>query len=116
MIDWDALLLSPLMDVFGEGVPSDPSTWPTYIPTSGPSFQLRGAVFDSEYIEVTTGGEGFENTSQHPVLGVRLSLFPSPPVQDDKVTIPSVGATYRVREVQPDGHGHAKLVLMGPIS
>lgn len=105
MIDWDAEVLGPVMSVFGE------DNLPTYMPVSGPSFSLLDAVFDREYLLVVTNDDGSENTTRRPVLGVRLSLFAVPPVQNDKVTIPSVGLTYIVREVQPDGHGWAKLML-----
>ena len=37
--------------------------------------------------------------------------FPAPPVQNDTLSIGSVGATYVVREVRLDGHGYAKLML-----
>lgn len=105
MIDWDAEVLGPVMGVFGE------DNLPTYMPVSGPSFSLPDAVFDREYLLVVTNDDGSENTTRRPVLGVRLSLFAAPPVQNDKVMIPSVGLTYIVREVQPDGHGWAKLML-----
>lgn len=111
-IDWDAELLGPVMGLFGEGDSADASTWPIYSPAGGAPFALAGAVFDREFLEVTTNADGSDNTSRRPVLGVRVSLFPSPPVQGDLVRIPSVGLTYIVREVQPDGHGHAKLMLM----
>lgn len=104
-IDWDAEVLGPVMGVFGE------DQLPTYTPVNGPSFALADAVFDREFQEVNLLGDGGDNTTRRPVLGVRLSLFAWPPIQGDTVYIPSVGLNYLVREVQPDGHGHAKLML-----
>jgi hypothetical protein len=50
-------------------------------------------------------------TSTQPVLGVRLSTFREPPVQDDEIYIPSITKRYLVMEVRPDSHGWAKLML-----
>lgn len=110
-IDWDAEVLNPVMSMFGEGDSADPATWPVYTPVVGAPFALADAVFDREYLSVTLFDAGSENTTAKPVLGVRLSLFAVPPRQNDKVLIPSVGITYIVKEVQPDGHGWAKLAL-----
>lgn len=112
-IDWDVLVLAPVMGVFGEGQPDDPSTWPTYTPRGQTPFQLANAVFDAEYEVVTVEADGVPTSTKRPVLGVRTALFPAGfPAQNDQVTIPSVGKTYVVSNVQPDGHGHAKLILM----
>jgi hypothetical protein len=110
-IDWDALVLTPVMAVFGEGDPADPSTLPLYTPVGRAPFRLASAVFDREYLDVTLFDDGSQNTTSRPVLGVRLALFEVPPVQNDLVLIPSVGITYIVKEVRPDGHGAAKLML-----
>ncbi|MBV8973100.1 MAG: hypothetical protein JO290_12505, partial [Sphingomonadaceae bacterium] len=76
MIDWDALVLAPVMGVFGEGVASDGTDQTViYAPASGsPPFHLAGAVFDREYQQVVLQGDGSENTTRRPVLGVRTSL------------------------------------------
>lgn len=106
-IDWDKEVLAPVMQVFGEDL------LPLYAPRDGAPFLLSCAVFDSEYLEISDmSGDTAGQSTQRPVLGVRLSLFASPPAQNDTVTIPSTGKTYVVRDVQPDGHGHAKLMLM----
>lgn len=111
-IDVDGLILGPCMGIFGEGQPSDSSTWPVYTPRGLAPFALPDAVFDSEYEDVAVNpGDGSQSTSRRPVLGVRVSLFPRSPAQNDTVFIPSAGKTYVVRDVQPDGHGHAKLML-----
>jgi hypothetical protein len=110
-IDWDADVLGPVMAVFGEGDPALSATLPIYMPQAGPSFTLADAVFDREYLDVNQFGDGGDNTSRKPILGVRLALLPTPPLQGDRVYIPSVNLTYIVREVRPDGHGHAVLSL-----
>lgn len=116
MIDWDREVLGPVMAEFGEADPTDPSnplSWPLYTPRGGAGFRLADAVFDAEYEDVDVDpGDGSQTTNRRPVLGVRLALFPVSPNQNDKVFIPSTGKIYMVRDVRPDGHGHAKLMLM----
>lgn len=105
MIDWDSLVLAPLMSIFGE------ATQATYTPKSGAgAFSIDG-VFDRAYKDLTIleGDPGFNSLG--PVLGVRLAQFASPPLQGDTVTIASVGLTYMVGNVQSDGHGWCKLRL-----
>lgn len=101
-IDWDGDVLTPLMGVFAEPV--------TYMPAAGAQYPAVG-VFDREYLDVTLLEDGSENSTRRPVLGVQLSTLSAMPVQNDKVFVPSVGLTYIVREVRPDGHGWAKLML-----
>lgn len=114
-IDWDGVLLAPTMQIFGEGTASQPATWPLYRPKGLAPFALADAVFDRAYADITIDGAGSEVTSRKPCLGVRLSLFlQREPLQDDSVFIPSVPGTFIVKDVRPDGHGHAKLILMGP--
>lgn len=112
-IDWDAELLGPVMSVFGEGNPADSSTWPLYTPAGGTAFQLADAVLDRAYTDITLADDGSDNTTRKPCLGVRVALFgDTPPQQSDTVYIPSVGLNFIVRDVRPDGHGHARLLLM----
>ena len=110
-IDWDAELLAPVMAVFGEGVPSVPSTWPTYTPHGGAAFQLPDAVFDAQYTR-SEEIDGVAQSTTAPILGVRAVHFPQFPEQGGRVVIPSNGKTYRVTDVQPDGHGHILLILI----
>jgi hypothetical protein len=111
-IDWDALVLSPVMAVFGEGIPIDDLSLPLYTPRGLAPFRLADAVFDRAYAEVVLDPDVGEVTNRKPCLGVRVSLFPRPPAQNDTVYIPSVDITFVVKDVQADGHGHAKLLLM----
>lgn len=110
-IDWDALVLAPLMGIFGEGGPDDDEMLPLYTPRGLPGFRLHDAVFDAAYKAVDIVDD-VPTTSIKPVLGVRLSLFPRPPAQNDRVYIPSAGKTYIVRDPRDDGHGHMLLILM----
>lgn len=112
-IDWDAELLTPVMQTFGEGNSADQSTWPTYTPRGLAPFALADAVFDRAYSEIVLEDpEQGAVTNKKPCLGVRVALFPRMPAQNDTVFIPSVSMTFIVKDVQPDGHGHAKLMLM----
>lgn len=101
MIDWDRAVLGPLEAVFGEPV--------TYAPAAGGGFDVSG-VFDAAYREVELAG-GIGITTETPVLGVRLSQFATAPEQGDRLTIQRTGLTYEVREVRPDSHGAARLML-----
>lgn len=101
-IDWDGEVLGPVMDVFGESA--------TWSPASGGSYAITG-VFDRAYQELTLLDDGSSSNTTRPVLGVRLSQFAAPPAVNDQVTVTSVGLTFIVRDVRPDGHGWAKLML-----
>jgi hypothetical protein len=110
-IDWDKLVLAPVMGTFGEAETQAGDQRPIYTPRGLAPFRLDDAVFDAEYEQVDVAQDGSMATSRRPVLGVRVSLFPRDPRQNDAVTIPVAGKSYIVREAQPDGHGHAKLML-----
>lgn len=101
-IDWDALVIGPVFGVFAEPA--------TYRPVQGVPFAITG-VFDREYEAVSIVDQLTPASSRKPVLGVQLSQFASAPRQNDKVFIPSVDITYVVKNVKPDGHGHAVLEL-----
>jgi hypothetical protein len=105
-INWDSLVLAPVMGIFGE------DQLPRYTSRNGVAFDLADAVYDSEYQDIIVQDDMSSVTQSRPVLGVRLSLFALPPKQNDKVFIPSVNTTFVVSDVRPDGHGHAKLILM----
>ncbi len=122
MIDWDSIVIGPTVGVFGEPVLYQPmiSAGPlgpldSRIPGADP-FQITG-VFDSEYLELQPLAIGdmigmpSHITSARPVLGIQLSQFTTPPAQGDQLTVIATGRVYVVQEVQPDGHGGAKLPL-----
>lgn len=108
MIDWDSLVLAPLETIFGEG--QRPEGQVTFYPAGRNAYPIDG-VFDSAYREVELIDPLVGAASTQPVLGVRLSMFREPPVQDDEVYIPSISKRYLVMEVRPDSHGWAKLML-----
>lgn len=108
MIDFDALVLTPLVEkIFGESVLYAPAL------VGASSFAIQG-VYDAEYKEVDPAGE-MGVTTYMPVLGVRSKAFvdlAQPlPLQGDKLTIVRTGEKYIVKEVQPDSHGHLLLKL-----
>jgi hypothetical protein len=91
------------MGVFGEPV--------TYRPLAGGSFAISG-IFDNAYLkEVIFEDASSGVTEIHAVLGVQLNQFTAKPVQNDQLSVASVDTTYVVREVRPDSHGGAKLIL-----
>jgi hypothetical protein len=89
------------MNVFGEAS--------TYTPAGGTAFAITG-VFDEQYTDVMVA-DGQPITSTMPVLGVQLSQFTNPPQQGDTLIITRTAETFVVKEVRPDGHGWAKLML-----
>ena len=112
-VNWDAVVLGPLVGVFGE-----PCTYRNQLWQQSP---ITG-VFDEAYLELTPMGRGPGLASEAmdyglpgaistemPVLGVQLSQFTRPPMQGDAVQIR--GTWYVVKEVRVDGHGGAKLLL-----
>lgn len=116
-IDWDSLVLAPLIGVFGE--PNDAVSGdlrPVYTPAGGSPFPVDG-VFDDGFTQkvlLEDGAPGF--VTSDPVLGVRVAEFaaqspPVTPAQNDQVLIPRTGATYIVNTAQPDSHGWILLQL-----
>lgn len=102
-VNWDALVIGPLQGVFGESV--------TYMPFAGGSLSITG-VFDNAYLkEVMFEDASTGVTEVSAVLGVQLSQFQIPPVQNDQLSVVSVNTTYLVREVRLDSRGGAKLLL-----
>lgn len=102
-VDWNSIVIGPLHGVFAEPV--------TYKPFAGGSFAITG-VFDNAYLkEVMFEDASSGVTEVSAVLGVQLSQFPAPPMQNDQLSIPSVNTTYVVRQVRPDSRGAAKLLL-----
>lgn len=114
-VDWDALVLGPLERIFGEGGQDDQPPQPImFQPASGGAPYPIDGVFDAAWRDLELVDPLGVTTTQ-PVLGVRMStwtaLGKAGPQQDDQLTIPRTGLTYIVREVRPDSHGGAKLIL-----
>jgi hypothetical protein len=115
----DTAILGPCMDVFGYTI--------TYSFQTGGSQVITG-VFDREFLSLAALGAGpFPSqgalaigapgaiSTRKPVLGVQLSQFTAgTPAQGDRLSVYTNAGeylTFVVREVQPDGHGDAKLTL-----
>lgn len=104
MIDWDAVVLGPVMGVFGESV--------LYAPVNSAPFQITHGVFDDGFAEIDPlGSPGV--LSSHPTLGIQLSEFPADfdakEAQGDRFTVLRTGVVYIVKAGEPDSHGHALL-------
>lgn len=102
-IDWDAMVLTPLNSVFGEEI--------TYIPSSTRTAVTVSGVFDEGYTQIDSIGEGVGASTVSPVLGVRAADFTATPRQRDELVRVKTGRRYVVKDVQPDSHGHIKLLL-----
>lgn len=104
-IDWDSLVIGPVVGVFGE-----PFTFtPAVSNPSSPPYSITG-VFDEAYRELDLAG-GTAATTEMPVLGVQMSQFPVMPRQGDQALCQRTGELFVVKEVRIDGHGAAKLML-----
>ncbi|GBQ92101.1 hypothetical protein AA23498_1367 [Acetobacter nitrogenifigens DSM 23921 = NBRC 105050] len=105
-MDFVDLVLGACQDAFGETV-----TWQSALLAA--PVQVQG-IFDEGYSPFDGIGGDDGVASQHvssatPVLGIRLIDWPGQVRQGDLLTIRN--RLYRIREVQPDSHGAAKLLL-----
>ncbi|WP_063354337.1 head-tail joining protein [Acetobacter oryzifermentans] len=104
-VDWDNLVLDPCQNAFGEEVQWISSLYPDPISVTG--------IFDNGYkampLEIVDGLSPTHVTTADARLGVQISQFVSEPQQGDIFLIR--GKQYRVREVQPDSHGAADILL-----
>lgn len=106
MIDWGAVVIGPCMGVFGE------TQKPTYTPPGGGAPFAVDGIFDDAYMALVLQADGEPAIAAvDPVIGVLLSQWAVQPAKGGMLLIPSVGITYMVADVQPDGHGGAKLLL-----
>ncbi len=108
MIDWDALVLAPVMGVFGDAV--------LYRPRDGQPFTVADAVYTEAYTYILRDSTGGEITTTSPALSVRQAACPVKPKQDDGVDISTidgraVNTRFVVKDVRDDGHGHLVLLL-----
>lgn len=100
-IDWDSAVLAPLNNIFGEPA--------IFTPFDGDDYSIT-AIFDDAYQSISVAGGMPVNTTQ-PIAGVRLAEFPVLPQQDDRLLRPKTGELFAIKDVQPDSHGGAKLLL-----
>jgi hypothetical protein len=69
-------------------------------------------VFDDAYKALVIQADGEPAIAAvDPVIGVQVELWPVQPLKGGTILIPRTGVTYMVADVQPDGHGWAKLLL-----
>ena len=107
-IDFDRLVLGPCMDTFGIDV--------SYQPVGASAPVHIKACFDATAHQISFDHDDAPVSTNKPVLGVRLSDFAqlstlAPcPGQGDLVEID--GVFYQVKDINPDGVGHARLGLI----
>ncbi len=104
MIDFDALVLQPCAEVFGEPC--------LYVARGAAPLAVTGVYFEgyAGQVILDTGEAGF--ATSNPVLGVRAAQFPSPPRQGDEIRIPRLAQAFKVQNVKADGVGDMKLELL----
>lgn len=103
-MDFASLVLGPAMAVFGQPV----TVTPIRSQPGGLSYPVV-AVFAEKSVTIQLeGGDGFHQTVQTE-LGIRLSDFTVPPVQND--TIDMAQGSFIVFNVVLDGQGGATLIL-----
>ena len=103
-IDFDALVLGPCMDSFGQPV--------TYVPGAGAPVAMVG-IFDRAHTETDYEGDP-PTIERRPVLGCRAAAFPErDPAENEQFII--AGLYWAVKRVLPDGRGHLKIYLHGPL-
>lgn len=104
MINWDDLVLGPVMAEFGEEV--------ILIPRGGAPIIISDAVVDEENIDAMIDQDGQTVNLPKPVIGVRAAALGGyDPKQNDRVTVTRTGRSYIVKNPNPDGHGHILLLL-----
>ncbi|MFV3377333.1 hypothetical protein ACNE9Y_24695 [Pseudomonas sp. NY11226] len=108
-LDFNSLLHGPVARIFGEQG-QGAKALPLYTPPGGAAFEVDG-VFDSAYVALELMDGTTSNTLEN-TFGAALSAFKVPPVQNGMITIPRLGNTYYVKDVQPDGHGWVLLKLI----
>ncbi|WP_086650866.1 head-tail joining protein [Acetobacter cibinongensis] len=105
-VDFDKLVLAPCVSVFGEAMQWLSSAMGAPKPITG--------IFDEGYkassLDEASGLTPTYTTSADARVGIRLSDFlPDAPAQGDIFIIRN--KQYRVREIQPDSHGGADILL-----
>jgi len=84
-----------------------------YTPAGGAAITITPISFDEQHEVVMEEGPTAFSTRM-PVLDVQLADFATDPKQNDTCVISATGytaTTFQVDDIQPDGHGAAKLLL-----
>lgn len=103
-VDFDALVLAPLAEIFGEPVPA------RLVPGDGPPVEFT-AIF-VENAQESKFQDGIETITLRTWVGCRRTAFARDPAQDEIVEVRS--RSYTIAEVHADTMGHLKLYLHGP--
>ena len=103
-IDWDAMVLAPVVAVFGEG-----EIGIMYYPAGGTSFPIN-LVYDEANLDLPLAG-GQEVNSSNPIVSGRVAAFQTQPQQGDTLTVVRTGETFQVKDVDTDGKGSVVLRL-----
>lgn len=101
MVDFDALVLGPCLNTFGQTV--------TFTPAVGDAVEVT-AIFMDGYTHASQTLDGMAVISSNPILGCRATDFDTEPARDDVFSVS--GTDYRVVETNPDGLGHLLVQLM----
>lgn len=104
-IDWDAAVLSPCHEqAFGEpGI---------FTPMGGSPLPITGIFFNGYTQRVALLDGSVDVTTVKPMFAVRSAQFGARlPRQNDSISVTSNGASYVVKDVQPDGVGELRLEL-----
>ncbi|WP_158812058.1 hypothetical protein [Beijerinckia sp. L45] len=103
MIDFSRLVLKPCMTAFAQPIVINPvKSQPGAVP-----YAARG-VWSFKMVEIPTAQGDYISTNT-PVIGIRVSEFAAPPLQDDQIT--TGGVTYVVNDTILDAQGGSDLLL-----
>ena len=103
MIDWNAHVLMPLSNLFGEKI--------YYQPMDGDGFETIG-IYDEAYREIASIGDGVAMSTECPTIGICAgNLSGHMPVEGDMVTLERTREIFQVNNVRPDGKGDYRLML-----
>lgn len=101
MIDWDALVLAPCENIFGEPV--------VFRPLNGEPLSVQG-IFDRSFHELEEAEPSQRNVLLVSV-GLRLSQLPREPKEGDLLDVPRLSMQFKVRQARPDGKGSVRCML-----
>lgn len=107
-IDWQSLVVAPLVGVFGQPAEATPA--------AGGTFPLAGVFDEASTADYIVNGETVTITS--PSFGFNVADLPVSLAQGDGLLVfadptgaPQADTAYVVRDVRVDGHGWARAYL-----
>ena len=104
MVDFDALVLAPTMNLFARTVQIVPIKSK---PNTPAPYAARG-IWSARNIDVPMEDSSIYSDTIY-TLGIRLSEFDVVPVPEDKVIVD--GVTYLIDDLDPDGQGGSVISL-----